>query len=584
MKNWLSIASAKVTALRDDEYFKDAVLATVAAIVMVTAFQTSIGVHFEIGVSEINARSALSWWILQLVSTAIWIAISTLAWLGVHNIPYLRRSPKWLTGLLCFWLIWYFTTGHFLFDPNYQPLSGSIVATAPLIDILSMFIFRVVAPFIIWMALVGSVLNPVGWGKWRTRVTKSRRRKRLTLTIVAGLLGAFATATRVPVSSEVVATKWRSALIEPALVGGNSTADIIFDDKNMDAPVTSDLDVYWLGEMGNSKSGRQSNEIVLDQARPIIEFLAKNQALVYIIELEKMPDGVELSRVIEKLPATELAGRFSKIVSGCNIQIDQSFHYRRNHTQAISLFEQEVVGQSAATVSVSPLRHPGLFVAPLQNQLRDFGVGFSSTGATWKFLSNSRSQFGQDWPFETGDGSTTGFSSSQPVRVFVEKSYLELGFGPFCGNSLRKNPEKSFFFTKSRPTVRVLANLPKSGHFDVPSETAIHLPVKFWVQPYRGSAGTFQSESIDGQIIVNGEAHELRSGTSVRVTNLTSMNSSGERARMHARSSDVAIGEFMASKRLVVFFSWEYWSAVAALILCYFGWNEYVRRRKSEGQ
>lgn len=579
MIKWLATSLQSIRALRHDAHFKNVVLATVGAILMIEALHTSIGVHFEIGVSEINARSALGWWLLQIVSTAIWISGSTLFWWMICRTPYLKRCPVWGTGLLCFWVIWLFTDGHFLFDPNFTPLFGAMGATAPWIDIISMFVFRFFIPFIIWLAMVGKVLNPTWWRGLQSHFAEDETRKRLYQVIALGLVGTFITATRVPISTELVATKWQQASIEPSLIADDLTSDIDFDETNRSLPYTSDNDVFFLGEQGVSKMGRISNEVYIGLAKPLIDFLSLGQAQIYLIDVEKsLKSDIENSRVVEQISATELSSRFQKFQGWCSVQIDQSFAYRPEIFQSIKRYEQTANDNGRTIGKLLPPRHAGLFAAPLRNRIEGTGTGLSIVGATWNFVNGAKPMMPLDWPFETGDGSIVGFSPSQPIRIFIEKSQLELGFGPFCSEHLRKNTKGGLLYVEPKPELRVVAILKKSGHFDLPAKTMLHMPAKFWLTPIGASAGVFQSDTIDGYFVVNGESRELHSGTSVRVTNLAHMNSSSERARMHGRSSDMAFGGFMTSKRLIVFLSWEYWSAIAAFVLCYFGWHEHRRR------
>lgn len=591
MRNSITRVLERASSLLHNSAFQKVCLAALGAIVTIQALHTSVGVQFEIGVSEINARSALIWWMVQLASTAIWILSSTLAWWAIGKMPYLRHIPVLLSGLLCFWTFWLVYDGQFWFDPNFTPLIGVLPAVAPWIDIASAFFFRFAIPFVIWVVIVGRVLHPERWQDLKASITRTNERLALVSLIALALIGLFMTTTRVPVSTDLVAKKWQSVIIEPALLGQGAPSTVVFDDKNYGNPTTLDIDVFNIGSNSATKSGRQSNEFLLGNATPLLEFLQRNGALINIIDIETFEKGdlskaqavedriqviEERMRVIERLPASQLLTRYNKMSGSgawCSVQVDQGFAFKPEIASAIAAFDHA----NGSFVSASPFRSPGLYVAPLHNQVQGIGEGFSMTGQNWTVL--SQPVINLDWPFDGGAGQVTSFWSNGPIRVFVEKSKLELGLGTWCGEGLRQNPRRQLTLNGMEHMTRITAELPKSGWFDLPPNTNIVRPSKYWPQPVNGTASTFRSDNIDGYLVINGEARELQSGTSVRITNLTGMNADPDRARLHGRSSDMALGGFMMSKRLIVYLSWEYWSAIAALILCYFGWREHIRRR-----
>lgn len=560
--------------------------ALMGATLAVTSFSVAIGNYFDILGSDTLQRFDETYWFIQIIILfgASWLLLHIAFCINFSR--YINRyyKIKSTLGVLFFYFLAVINVPNYinywdLLNPYYIILSYIYRAGfSDYGDVFCDFLMRVPIPTLIFIYVFEVMLT----GRlivWRWRLTWALCIATLLVTV------------RVPVVAQLNVEQWDNMTF-----GLESFADIypykeVGFNQHADFSHSRANEVYLNKIKSKLHNDVEFSYIQFEQIKSISKMFAETSDL--LIEVRPQVANAPWSTDKPALPIKISSGQFGKaiqqIAQNCSgkLRVSRAYENSVSPQPIFSSGWKQFVPINGSREGNTKTFKPVFGILPGNHMLRNALIGISPT-----FPMNSVQKFGDnvtlqpqwgynhlrdssEWNHDTGfNHDSVELVSDNPVRIAIDGSNVDIIFEPKCNTAVTIALGIPFS-SGSDLYLFSIRRLGYAGFFDIPANTRIKFIDRFWKIPPQGRYASLNSGLISGSLIVNGEKREVKMGEDVGMQNVSVIDN----GQFVARSSAVRYGNHMLSKKLLVFLSLEYWTAIASLVAAYIALMQFTQKK-----
>lgn len=567
-----------------NQHAKNFGLGLLAAVLAVNAFQSSIAINFETAFEEEFDRGRQFFWFGGFLIRLLEGFILGVIWFSCRRFIGRWRS-SWL-GALALWLMaclsWAVIelmpaslTWERFFELNFD------FATSSGMDVFNRLLFTAIIPSFIFTLIFGYWAFPQD----RSYVLlKLKNNWRACFLIGAGLFGWTTTTVRIPTTVELTLTDWASYELAPALGVFDSlpTSRIRSEASGLTTSVFRD-DIL-IQSLPANQNSPGATTVTLGSGRPIWEALAASNAQLHWTDTP---------------PRTPIAPSKQNAISVTYEPSSPAIPARKILAASGNAIEEQ---QSSCVTTIKNMHGFGDLLGPIalispvvdsasMNNARLMTPSLRFDTARWNVSRNGppHIMFQAEVAPQTDTATPNRPYISAPeesskARLIFNGLYFQFVQSEACeaerskklGLPLPKAGYVRSWFTTLATQLSATVSISKGISIEQ-SFGLLHTGT-YLAKPVFSS---FSSDAIKGILTINGEERTIEMGQELRLSNILKVRQTGNTLTMLARASDMSVGGHPISKLLISYFGWEYWSALAAIILAYFEINTRIFGEKS---
>lgn len=533
-----------------------------AAAASIQGFNTAIGSAFNIYEIERNSRLAQGLWPIELVAMIFFIACALIL---ASLVGIWRPARKLWPEISALFFLYIITTNFASFESLYSLKDHFGTAfgwfgSSAFNDSINYFLFSYFLPTSIFYLVMKFAVS--GGFSEKTSATFKKRQK-LWVLILAMTASWTLTTVRVPDSIELVINDWNKISLVPQLPTVFSPPQSIENTRtSYDGFILPGNFVNRLGEINNNDSiNFQITDTIALQKFLKVSAFGELMAVQHPSKSAKLLDlpirevGISTSKFINALPVEVL---------NCPVQL------RLSRGPLVS--KPSLRSQGKSVVGLMPILTPEVLVFPDGTQAKIFD-GDTITNL-WVFEKSPQNKMLYDF---NGDDESVRFHHDSNITLSVAPAYLTIVTKQGCSALLRRSLglAPSDVFDDKQMTLWMFADPIKKGTLAFSGNREFIYAGKQWPKALGGAIGRVKSSEIDGRLTVNGVPQQITKGQEITLSNVTPTYTGDGYASFHSRSSDGTLAGHFISKKLIIFLSWEYWTAIASIALALFGWLQF---------
>ena len=534
-----------------------------AAAASIQGFNTAIGSAFNIYDIERNSRLAQGLWPIELVAMIFFIACALIL---ASLVGIWRPARKFWPEISALFFLYIITTNFSSFESLYSLKDHFGTAfgwfgSSAFNDSINYFLFSYFLPSSIFYLVMKFTVS--GGFSEKTSAWFKERQK-LWMLILAMTASWTFTTVRVPDSIELVINDWNKISLVPQWPTAFSPPQSIGSTQtSYDGFTLPGNFVNWLGE----SSYKDSINLQIFDNKALANFLkvAASGELMAVQQPSKSTKHLDLVGLEFGVSAAKFINALRVENLNCKVQL------RLSRGPLVSETSQKIKGKSV--VGIMPFLTPEVLIFPDGTKAKNYD-GDTITNL-WVFEKSPQNEIFYDF---NGDEKSVRFYHDSDITLSVAPAYLAIVTKQGCSTALRRSLglAPSDAFDDSQVTLWMFADPIKKGTLAFSGNSEFIYAGKQWPKALGGAIGRVKSSEIDGRLTVNGVPQQITKGQEITLSNVIPTYTAGDGyASFHSRSSDGTLAGHFISKKLIVFLSWEYWTAIASIALALFGWLQF---------